>query len=1204
MENENTLEVNEYQLQKDIEASEAQTKYEADQAAALKAQQEAEAAKASEPQQKDVGQELTAAIGGGFAQIGSDIVTLPERAIDMFSGEMEEKGEDYTPDWDPFQANHDRFQTTTWWGGLIKGVINVGGLFIGAGKITGGIRALSGASKASQIIRGGVTGGLVDLTMQSSQDDNMLGAVEKQLVAHNPNLAGVLGPLATRDTDHPAMKTLKNVVEGLGVGGILDALFIKSGAFNHMKAGTRNTDALAQTKQMAKGVPDEVPFHPYRDVATANRTQGTTISKTNVSDVTKDLDTIDTKWDADAGSTAGPLTRLQAARAANVAGESPKVMQEVAQEFAASDMYQSAVKRLEGTYPKIKDVSPQAAIRLDNWLKGRNAAEISIVDLIDEAPKDIIRDIPVLRTEDALALDLVVGGLTKQSRDLATAAREVSEFTDIMEEGGIGELIKDNITIALTEAKRTRYMAGANLKSLDTGELKAAIKELESTTQDQVNNWVRMVKEDPTNQLSDAYLEAISRSNDIRNLEDFDAFMRHQLRGTEFGGKKATGLVVKELGGVMVHSILSGPKTPVRAAMGTASAATFRALSQALGATLRAPFTGDVATAKASLAAVGGMVESVPEAFKLFRNNFRSYWTGEMATGATRFSEYTKADLEWDNLRAWAESSGNDYDKAAFNIANMSRSLNNNSLLTYSTKLMAATDDAWRVILARGRAREKAMRAALDQRSMGVKVDGDSMKVLQDKFYNDLLDADGNIDLESDLFLKSTVQEATLTTELDGFAKGLETLFNKSPWTKPFFLFARTGVNGIAMTTKYTPMLNLMLDKQRAILAASADNLQPVSKYGITNAADLANEKALILGRQVIGTSVVFMAGQAYMSGRLRGNGPSDRSKRNVWKDAGWRANEIKIGDTWVSTKQFEPFNQILDLIADIGDHQAQMGPEWAEQNLLSVANIIAGTVASKSYLEGLSQLVDLTNGEAYQAQKIIGNLINNQVPLAGLRNELGKLITPYNRELSASIFDAVRNRNLGSEQLAGEALPIKYDILTGEPIRDDDFMTRMFNSVSPVQFNFDDSPGRDLLFASNYDMRLSVMSAPGNISLRDSPQVRSLYQRAIGKTGLGKKLDRLAERQDVKDSVARMNQDLEQGKKEIDPTAAYVHNRLIRNLFSSARREAWASIQDDPKVKELVTESTRLKTQNLQTLNQTTAPPRDDLTPILQMYK
>ena len=214
------------------------------------------------------------------------------------------------------------------------------------------------------------------------------------------------------------------------------------------------------------------------------------------------------------------------------------------------------------------------------------------------------------------------------------------------------------------------------------------------------------------------------------------------------------------------------------------------------------------------------------------------------------------------------------------------------------------------------------------------------------------------------------------------------------------------------------------------------------------------------------------------------------------------------------------------------------------------------------------------------------------------------ELVTPYNRELSASIFDAVRNRNLGSEQIAAEALPIKYDILTGEPIRDDDFMTRMFNSVSPVQFNFDDSAGRDLLFASNYDMRLSVMSAPGNISLRDSPQVRSLFQRAIGRTGLGKKLDRLAERQDVKDSVARMNQDLEQGKKEIDPTAAYLHNRLIRNLFYSARREAWASIQDDPKVKELVAESTRLKTQNLRTLDQTTAPPRDDLTPILQMYK
>ena len=54
--------------------------------------------------------------------------------------------------------------------------------------------------------------------------------------------------------------------------------------------------------------------------------------------------------------------------------------------------------------------------------------------------------------------------------------------------------------------------------------------------------------------------------------------------------------------------------------------------------------------------------------------------------------------------------------------------------------------------------------------------------------------------------------------------------------------FARTGVNGIATTMKYTPGLNLA-EETADILMASPDNLDEVLQYGIKNAEDLANEK-------------------------------------------------------------------------------------------------------------------------------------------------------------------------------------------------------------------------------------------------------------------------------------------------------------------------------------------------------------------------
>ena len=196
---------------------------------------------------------------------------------------------------------------------------------------------------------------------------------------------------------------------------------------------------------------------------------------------------------------------------------------------------------------------------------------------------------------------------------------------------------------------------------------------------------------------------------------------------------------------------------------------------------------------------------------------------------------------------------------------------------------------------------------------------------------------------------------------------------------------------------------------------------------------------------------------------------------------------------------------------------------------------------------------------------------MNNQVPLAGLRNEIGRLITPYTRELGSSIGDAVRNRNLGTEQIASDPLSIKYDLLNGKPIRDWDFPTRMFNAISPVQINLDNGPGRTMLFNSGYDMRLSTYSTPTGVSLVTNPKVRSIFQRAIGQQNLEDKLNKLAARGDVQESIDRMNWDRRNGRRFLDPMKSYLHTDLIRNAFEDARRKAWAQIQDHPDVAKAV---------------------------------
>ena len=85
-----------------------------------------------------------------------------------------------------------------------------------------------------------------------------------------------------------------------------------------------------------------------------------------------------------------------------------------------------------------------------------------------------------------------------------------------------------------------------------------------------------------------------------------------------------------------------------------------------------------------------------------------------------------------------------------------------------------------------------------------------------------------------------------------------------------------------------------------------------------------------------------------------------------------------------------------MSTIADVGDASELMGEEWTESQLQKISLVVAQAVSSKSYLAGIQSFVDLFGGRPGQGPRIIASLANNTIPLSGLRNELGRLFTPY----------------------------------------------------------------------------------------------------------------------------------------------------------------------------------------------------------------
>jgi hypothetical protein len=454
------------------------------------------------------------------------------------------------------------------------------------------------------------------------------------------------------------------------------------------------------------------------------------------------------------------------------------------------------------------------------------------------------------------------------------------------------------------------------------------------------------------------------------------------------------------------------------------------------------------------------------------------------------------------------------------------------------------------------------------------KITPDMLAKAEDLHYKNFLDADGNLDFSGDSWLDKTFKEVTLTSELKGTAAKLDDVFNSIPMIKPFYLFARTGINGLNFSYKNTPLLGALHKESIAILRHTGDDFTELAEYGIKNANDLTNARNLFAGRQATGAAVVTSMTGMYMAGQLTGNGPADRQLKQQWINAGWKPNHLYIGDFGLNYASLEPFNTILSSIADIGDNMELMGSEWSEKRLQAAAFVVGRGLTSKTYMSGLDQLMQVIQMKPGALNKAGANILNNSIPLAGLRNEFGKWINPHMKELNGSMWDSIRNRNQLTEYAAGEnKLPEKSDLLNGKPINNWNIIGRSFNAISPVQLDIrNDTPGRRLLLESNYDLKSTTYSYGGYSFVKDA-HVRAHFQNAIGTVpitvgfkkfkNVEEALNHLASRSDVQTSMAKMKAN---GKNpalwDVDPND-YPHNTLIDNVMNQARAKAWAKIND-----------------------------------------
>ena len=1231
---------------------------------------------------KDNIKEVGDAIVGGGIDIYNSVASLP-KLLDKKFYQPTDPNNPYKYD-APWLIKNAPITETRWGKFLRTGIEFVGGT-VGAGKIMWGAKGLKGIAAAAKLSRAGrigmsaVSGATYDLISNQSQESNLT----RVLVDTFPNQAGILEPLATKETMSPAMKSFYNMGEGLGIGGMMDVAFEAAGwgvraystsAKKTQKAVTGNKDELikaldessdmdyvAKEAAVLKGArqvyeksayrsytnkvkklgtteplpkdqflkknkswerlkpevqqqkmnefaeKNEIEWGEYRDLTSRARKQG----EANV-----DLQQEQLEFDLATGGPrenpayykGGDITDNQAISTSDNPVEGVRDMIEIrnnpTQKYGAprGTMTEANIRRTEYTAP---GVMLEEINSLSKTLQGSPAFErlsskvtndaldrdfkrsaVDLLKFMDDSGHSRLMDIPeqdvlnyigdpraateladgevlnYLSPVQLKSMDLIRGQLAFEARDLAKAALSVGDKIDVSANGSLLDGILARHSALGRLRKEASLASSAELRSYGGGAIsrKEIIARASDDAAAEAATLKEVLKNDPDNSLLEGYLHFTAESNgSAQTFKDFNEFFKRKLRGYKQGDVYQRNAILNEMMTMGVNSMLSGPKTPVRALVGTGMGTVMRPVATMLGAIGKS----DDTVMRGAFHNIGGMVEARNEAWKKAVADFQSY---SMKEDGFRGYIKNRKDEEWEQMMSWAGSYGTAGDQASAKFADGLRGINKIPVFNYGPRVMRSMDTFFTQIIGRGRQRQLAFENVYKKvNDKGIVVSDadldDLVRAAEVDFEGKVFDGDGRL---SDEMAKFAADEAKLTQELTGFAKSLDKMFDQAPFFRPFFLFARTGVNALTMTSKYTPILNSFIKEHSDIMSKSWDH-PDLLQYGIKTASDLEIAKATMRGRQAISYGFTSMVAWAALNGNITGNGPPDRGLRSTWQAFGWQPRSIKIGDSYISYESLEPFNGILGFVADIVDSQKVMGDEWTSNNFGKVSYLLQANIVNKSFLAGLLQLSDLMTSQGADAPRVAANFVNNQIPLGSMRNEIGKLLSPGMRELESGFWQSIGNRNLWADVATqGKMLPYRYDQLNGDVLRDWTPLTRLTNAILPINLNIGTSnETRELLFRSGVNLKQTFNTGPNGESLEGHPDLKSKFQFYMGQENVEAEITEFFTKfPEMKQSIIEMEKDRTAGE-NYEPRNT-LHADQLRNILRNAKRRAWTSLLHD----------------------------------------
>ena len=704
--------------------------------------------------------------------------------------------------------------------------------------------------------------------------------------------------------------------------------------------------------------------------------------------------------------------------------------------------------------------------RIDADIKG-GGTDKNLNDYFVMNPKDRIEythngnKVVTGTAEQKIALELVVQTLAKRASMFATGGLDLPAGANKTRQL---KHANDSLIIALREYKKIGFMTGSELarqnpkgRLLPEDARRLIESELTKIDEDFAafhKELERLTKEGDDSLRADLLEMHALSGGKVFTYDDMTQFMRVLSKGGRFKGQNYKSGIREQMRGMFYNSVLSSVRTPIKAIVGT----NFLALMRPFQAWVGAAMGGNKQEMVIAAAQIHGINEMFAESLQMFKHNWDLGINRKAQTYVGKFNVETNTK-EFKDMAKFVYKYGTPSEQQAYKIAETLLDFNNSPWVRYSQNAMGAGDALARNLLGRFDMRMKAARAAIDQ---GVDLD-DVIKVAtntEENFRRQIFKKDKyDMWVVSDKAASMAGDEIALTKALTGNLKGLEAIGQLTGF-RLFFPFVRTGVNAIDLTFQHTPVLARFHSKYKDFMeyartGANADYL--MKEYGVAK-ADIPNQIAILKGREATGAMLVSLAIGASLTGNMTGMMPYDKETRDLWRANKVQPNSFKIGDTYISYGDIEPFNSILTSVANVINYQYALGEDVRDNMLEKIMFMATAVVVDKSMLAGVEDLAQVLSGSTSEIalQRIAAKLLRSQVPYSGLSAQLGNLVDE-NERISRGFWETLIKRDLAFKT----SLPPKYDILEPgkEAVKFSAYTTnpimKLWNSLSPVAITY-----------------------------------------------------------------------------------------------------------------------------------------------------